>query len=114
MGKENVLAKIAEIQDLAVENGLDFFPVIFEVVNRDIMLEACSYGLPVRARHWSYGRSYQHQKVYGEMGLSKVYEIVFNNDPSYAFLLNTNPDIINIMVGAHVFGHVHLKKHTSA
>lgn len=111
MSKEEVLDKIKEIQDMAVEEGLDFYPVIFEYVNKDIMLEACSYGLPVRARHWSYGRSYLHQKVYGEMGFSKVYEIVFNNDPSYAFLLDTNPDIINIMVGAHVFGHVHFFKH---
>jgi stage V sporulation protein R len=102
---------IAGMEALAKEEGLDFFPVIFEHVDRDIMLEACSYGLPVRARHWSYGRSYQHQKIYGEMGLSKVYEIVFNNDPSYAFLMNTNPDVINIMVGAHVFGHVHFFKH---
>jgi stage V sporulation protein R len=111
MSKEVVLKKIGEIEELAKKEGLDFFPVIFELVNRDIMLEACSYGLPVRARHWSYGRSYDHQKIYGEMGLSKVYEIVFNNDPSYAFLLNTNSDIINIMVGAHVFGHVHFFKH---
>jgi stage V sporulation protein R len=113
MGKDRVLEKIAEIKDMAIESGLDFFPVIFEFVNRDIMLEACSYGLPVRARHWSYGRSYQHQKVYGEMGLSKVYEIVFNNDPSYAFLMDTNTDIINIMVGAHVFGHVHFFKNNA-
>jgi len=111
MGKDNVLNKISVIEELAIEEGLDFFPTIFEFVNRDIMLEACSYGLPVRARHWSYGRSYQHQKIYGEMGMSKVYEIVFNNNPSYAFLLDTNPDIINIMVGAHVFGHVHFFKH---
>jgi stage V sporulation protein R len=111
MGKENVLKKISEIEELAVKSGLDFFPTIFEFVNRDIMLEACSYGLPIRSRHWSYGRSYQHQKIYGEMGLSKVYEIVFNNNPSYAFLLDTNPDIINIMVGAHVFGHTHFFKH---
>lgn len=111
MGKSEVLEKIEEIRELAIDSGLDMFPVIFEYVNQDIMLEGCSYGLPVRARHWSYGRSYQHQKLYGEMGLSKVYEIVFNNDPSYAYLLNTNPDIINIMVGAHVFGHVHFFKH---
>ncbi len=111
MGKEEVLQKIEEIKDIAIKSGLNFFPVIFEFVNNDIMLEACSYGLPVRARHWSYGRSYQHQKIYGEMGMSKVYEIVFNNNPAYAFLLNTNPDIINIMVGAHVFGHVHFFKH---
>lgn len=103
--------KIKDIEQLARDSGLDFFPTVFELVNRDIMLEACSYGLPVRARHWSYGRSYQHQKIYGEMGFSKVYEIVFNNNPSYAFLLDTNPDIINIMVAAHVYGHVHFFKH---
>lgn len=111
MGQEYVTEKIAEIEELAKQEGLDFFPTIFEFVDKNIMLEGCSYGLPVRARHWSYGRSYQHQKLYGEMGFSKVYEIVFNNDPSYAFLLNTNPDIINIMVGAHVYGHVHFFKH---
>lgn len=111
MSKEDVLKRIKDIEQLARESGLDFFPTVFEFVNRDIMLEACSYGLPVRARHWSYGRSYQHQKIYGEMGFSKVYEIVFNNNPSYAFLLDTNQDIINVMVGAHVFGHTHFFKH---
>lgn len=111
MGQEYVSKAIKDIEELAREEGLDFFPTIFEFVDKDIMLEACSYGLPVRARHWSYGRSYDHQRIYGEMGLSKVYEIVFNNDPSYAFLLNTNPDIINIMVAAHVYGHVHFFKH---
>jgi len=105
MSQDNVLQQIKDIEQLAKNSGLDFIPVIFEFVNRDIMLEACTYGLPTRSRHWSYGRSYQHQKVYGEMGLSKVYEIVFNNNPSYAFLLDTNADIINVMVGAHVFGH---------
>jgi len=114
MGKENVLKHIAEIKDIATAEGLDTFPIIYEFVNRDIMLEACSYGLPVRSRHWSYGRSYQHQKIFGEMGMSKVYEIVFNNNPSYAFLLNTNSDIINIMIGAHVMGHVHFFKHNIA
>jgi len=110
MTKEYVLNAIADIEILAKEMGLDFFPTIFEFVDKNIMLEACTYGLPVRSRHWSYGRSYQHQKLYGEMGFSKVYEIVFNNDPAYAFLLNTNPDVINIMVGAHVFGHVNFFK----
>ncbi len=39
------------------------------------------------------------------MGLSKIYEIVLNNDPCYAFLLDTNTEIANLMVAAHVFGH---------
>lgn len=110
MSKEDVIRHINNIEELAKKEGLDFYPTIFEFVNRDLMLEACSYGLPVRARHWSYGRSYIHQKIFGEMGMSKVYEIVFNNNPSYAFLLDTNPDIINIMVAAHVYGHVHFFK----
>jgi len=105
MSQERSLRHIEKIEELAKKMGLDFFPVIFEFVSRDIMLEACSYGLPVRARHWSYGRAYNHQKVFGNLGLSKVYEVVFNSNPAHAFLMDTNPDIINIMEGAHVFGH---------
>lgn len=110
MSKEKVSNHIKNMEELAKDIGLDFFPVIFEFVNRDIMLDACSYGLPRRSRHWSYGRSYQHQKVYGEMGFSKIFEVVFNSNPAYAFMMDTNPDIINIMVAAHVYGHSHFFK----
>jgi stage V sporulation protein R len=40
------------------------------------------------------------------MGLSKIYEIVLNSNPCLAFLLDTNPEIANLLVAAHVFGHV--------
>jgi stage V sporulation protein R len=70
------------------------------------MTEVAAYGLPTRARHWSYGKVYQHQHLYGTMGLSKIYEIVLNSDPGIAFLLDTNPEIANLLVAAHVFGHV--------
>jgi stage V sporulation protein R len=99
-------ARVAEIEALARDQGLDFFPVSFEVVPQDIMTEVAAYGLPTRARHWSYGKVYQHQRLYGTMGLSKIYEIVLNNDPSLAFLLDANSDIANLLVAAHVFGHV--------
>ena len=99
-------ARVAELEALAREQGLDFFPVSFEVVPQDIMTEVASYGLPTRARHWSYGKVYQHQHLYGTMGLSKIYEIVLNSDPGLAFLLDTNPEIANLLVAAHVFGHV--------
>lgn len=98
--------RIADMESLARDQGLEFVPVSFEVVPADIMTEVASYGLPTRARHWSYGKTYQSQKLYGTMGLSKIYEIVLNNDPSIAFLLDTNPDIANLLVAAHVFGHV--------
>tara|TARA_R110002020_G_scaffold50716_9_gene143392 strand:+ start:114856 stop:116319 length:1464 start_codon:yes stop_codon:yes gene_type:complete len=103
--KKKLKNRINKLISLAEEMGLDFFDVNFEVVPYEVMLEVTSYGLPTRARHWSYGKSYDYQKISGEMGFSKIYEIVLNNDPSYAFLLDTNSDIANTMVAAHVFGH---------
>lgn len=98
-------ARMAELEALARAQGLEFFPTLFEVVPQDIMTEIASYGLPTRARHWSYGKVYQSQRLYGTMGLSKIYEIVLNSDPCQAFLLDTNPDLANLLVAAHVFGH---------
>lgn len=103
--KKPLAVRFEDIEDLARAAGLDFFETYFEVVPLDIMHEVAAYGLPTRARHWSYGKVYNHQKIHGEMGLSKIYEIVLNNDPCYAFLLETNPDIANVLVAAHVFGH---------
>jgi stage V sporulation protein R len=100
-----------ELRDIARQLGLDFFDVIFEVVPQDIMSEVAAYGLPTRARHWSYGKVYNRQRVHGQMGLSKIYEIVLNNDPGYAFLLDTNPEIANLLVVAHVYAHVDFFKH---
>jgi stage V sporulation protein R len=97
--------RMAELEALARVQGLEFFPTVFDVVPQDIMTEIASYGLPTRARHWSYGKVYQSQRLYGTMGLSKIYEIVLNSDPCQAFLLDTNPDLANLLVAAHVFGH---------
>jgi stage V sporulation protein R len=105
--------RVAELEVLARQQGLDFFPVSFEVVPQDIMTEIASYGLPTRARHWSYGKVYQHQHLYGTMGWSKIYEIVLNNDPGLAFLLDSNPEIANLLVAAHVFGHVDFFKNNA-
>jgi stage V sporulation protein R len=105
--------RLADIESLACAQGLDFFPVSFEVVPEDIMTEVAAYGLPTRARHWSYGKVYQHQRLYGTMGLSKIYEIVLNNDPSLAFLLDSNSDIANLLVAAHVFAHVDFFKNNA-
>jgi stage V sporulation protein R len=108
--KEVLEKRTLWFEEKAKEMGLDFFPINWEVVPEEVLLEIMSYGLPTRARHWSYGQSYTYQKLQGEMGMSKVYELVLNNDPSYAFLLETNSDIANTMVIAHVIGHVHFFK----
>lgn len=108
--KEILEERIVKMEKIADDLGLDYYPINYEVVSQDTMLEVISYGLPTRARHWSYGQSYEYQKMQGEMGMSKVYEVVLNNNPSYAFLLDTNSDIANTMVAAHVIGHVHFFK----
>ena len=103
--------RMQEVIQLASDLGLDPFPVIYETIQRTTMDNICAYGLPTRARHWSYGRSYDHQKTYGEMGYSKVYEVILNNNPSYAFLLDTNSEVQNLFVAAHCEGHSHFFKH---
>jgi stage V sporulation protein R len=105
--------RFEEMQKISQDIGFDPFDINFEMVSNDIMNEICSYGLPTRARHWSHGASYEHQRLYGEMGYSKVYEVILNNDPAYAFLLETNKEIDNTMVAAHVIGHSHYFKNNT-
>ena len=105
-----LLKRFDEIEQLAISKGLDFFPIIFEEVPREVIWEVASYGLPTRMSHWSFGRSYLHQKTNGEMGFGRIYELIINNDPSYAFLDDTNPDIVNMLVAAHCYGHSHYFK----
>lgn len=97
--------RFEDIEKLAIKMGLDFFPVVFEEVPREIIWDVASYGLPTRMSHWSFGRTFLHQKTYGEMGFSKIYELILNNDPSYAFLDDTNSDVVNLLICAHCIGH---------
>jgi stage V sporulation protein R len=97
--------RLVEIEKLARDVGLNPYHTFFEIIPLDIMHEIAAYGLPTRAQHWSYGKVYNHHKIHGEMGLSKIYEIVLNNDPCYAFLLDSNEEIENLLVAAHVFAH---------
>ena len=107
----NFEKKFEEIGELAIELGLDPFPIVYEKIKRSTMFNLCAYGLPTRISHWSFGRSYDHFKAHGEMGLSTFYEIIINNNPSYAFLLDTNTKVQNILIAAHCNGHSHMFKH---
>jgi stage V sporulation protein R len=106
MSINNLKKRFEEIKNIAIDLGLDFFPINFEVVPKDIMDELIAYGgFPVRFNHWSFGQVYNRYKIYGNLGLSKVYELIINNNPSYAFLLDTNTEIENLLVCAHVYAH---------
>ncbi|HEV2239349.1 MAG TPA: SpoVR family protein [Ktedonobacterales bacterium] len=93
------------IWEIARGMGLDPFPVNFELVPASIMYEFGSYGLPGRFSHWTRGKSYYRMKTEYDYGLSKIYELVVNTNPSYAFLMEQNSLLQNKLVVAHVLGH---------
>ncbi|MFN7685433.1 MAG: SpoVR family protein [Oligoflexia bacterium] len=96
-----------EIRAHAEAYGLDPFEVIFEMVDSDqINSLAALGGFPVRYPHWRFGMDYdQFSKGY-EWGLQKIYEMVINTDPSYAYLMKSNSMVDQKTVMAHVYGHV--------
>jgi stage V sporulation protein R len=95
-----------ETRDLAKSYGLDFFEVIFELVDHDELNMVASYGgFPVRYPHWRFGMEYEHLSKSYAYGLSKIYELVVNNDPCYAYLMRSNSITEQKLVMAHVYGH---------
>jgi len=95
-----------EIEGYARAYGLDFFDTIFEVIDADDLNEIASYGgFPTRYPHWSFGMAYEEMRKSYEYGLSKIYELVINNDPCYAYLMRSNHDMDQKLVMSHVFGH---------
>ncbi len=86
--------------------GLDCFPVIFEMLDYDQVNQvAAGGGFPARYPHWRFGMSYDQLSKGYEWGMQKIYEMVINTDPCYAYLLNSNPYIDQKLVMAHVYGH---------
>jgi stage V sporulation protein R len=95
------------VEKVAREYGLDFFPVIFEMTSYDQMNELASYGgFPTRYPHWRFGMEYERMSKTAEYGLSRIYEMVINNNPAYAYLLEGNSLTDQRLVMAHVLGHV--------
>ena len=95
-----------EIEGYAREYGLDFFETIFEVIDADDLNEVAAYGgFPTRYPHWSFGMQYEELRKGYDYGLSKIYEMVINNDPCYAYLMRSNHAVDQKLVMSHVYGH---------
>ena len=95
-----------EIKGYADEFGLDTFPVRFEPVDYRHMCEIAAYdGFPTRYPHWRFGMEYDHMLKSHTYGLSKIYELVINTNPCYAYLLEGNSLVDQKLVMAHVYGH---------
>ncbi len=96
-----------EICIYAKDYGLDFFDVIFEMVDSDQVNSLAAFGgFPVRYPHWRFGMSYDQLSKGYTWGLQKIYEMVINTDPSYAYLVKGNSTIEQKLVMAHVYAHV--------
>ena len=95
-----------EIEGYAKGYGLDFFETVFEVLDYQRMNEVAAYGgFPTRYPHWRFGMEFEGLAKGYEYGLTKIYEMVINNDPCYAYLLEGNSLVDQKMVMAHVLGH---------
>jgi stage V sporulation protein R len=95
-----------EIQGYADEFGLDYFPQVFEVCDYDtINILAAQGGFPIRYPHWKFGMDYDQLSQGYRFGIQKIYEMVINTDPCYAYLLEVNNWLDQKLVMAHVYGH---------
>jgi stage V sporulation protein R len=96
-----------QILEYARGYGLDPFETIFEMVDSEqINSLAALGGFPVRYPHWRFGMEYDQLSKGYEWGLQKIYEMVINTDPSYAYLMKSNSLVDQKTVMAHVYGHV--------
>jgi stage V sporulation protein R len=96
---------IGEITEIATHFGLDFYPMRYEICPADIIYTFGAYGMPTRFSHWSFGKAFHKMKLSYDFNLSKIYELVINSNPCYAFLLKGNSLIQNKLIVAHVLAH---------
>lgn len=104
-----------DIEKIAADYGLDFYPVIFEMVDYDTMNKLAAYGgFPVRYPHWRFGMEYDQLSKGYRYGLQKIYEMVINTNPCYAYLMKSNPLVDQKLVMAHVYAHCDFFKNNYA
>ncbi|MGH7163008.1 MAG: SpoVR family protein [Planctomycetota bacterium] len=101
------LARLGDrVRGVAAGYGLDFFETVFELVDWEEMNTVAAYGgFPVRYPHWRFGMLYDQISKSYAWGLQKIYELVINNDPCYAYLLRGNGLVDQKLVMAHVYAH---------
>lgn len=102
--------EIAEQTEIIAEHArreeLDFYPTLFEMLRSEQMSQIAAYGgFPQRYPHWRFGMEYERLRKQHRYGLGRIYEMVINNDPCYAYLLNDNLLVDHKTVIAHVYAH---------
>ncbi len=94
------------LQGYAKDFGLDFFETRFEMLDYNMINQVAAYdGFPSRYPHWRFGMEYERMSKSYAYGLHRIYEMVINTDPCYAYLLASNRPVDQKMVMLHVYGH---------
>ncbi|MDF2881009.1 MAG: stage sporulation protein [Clostridiaceae bacterium] len=96
-----------DIEKIAKDQGLDYYPQEFEIINYNDMLAYEVYvGMPTRYPHWSFGKAFEKLKTLYSYNLTGLpYEMVINSNPCIAYLMKDNTLLLQILTIAHVYGH---------
>lgn len=113
-----------EIEVVAKELRISYYPPQFEIISAEQMLDVyTSVGMPVFYKHWSFGKqAVQEQKAYEEGKMHLAYELVINCNPCIGFLMEQNSALMQTLVMAHALcGHsavfknnIYFKQNTDA
>lgn len=95
-----------ELQDMAKNLGLDPNPVNYWLVDHDEINQLAAYdGFQVRYPHWRWGMKYVRRKKKDTYFGGKIFELVNHDEPSNAFLQESNTMQEQKSVIAHVEAH---------
>jgi stage V sporulation protein R len=94
------------LENYARGYGLDFYETRFQMLDYALLNQIAAYdGFPIRYPHWRFGMEYERLSKSYAYGLHRIYEMVINTDPCYAYLLASNLLVDQKLVMLHVFGH---------
>jgi stage V sporulation protein R len=103
----NELRDVADdARELALDLGLDPYPVKYWVVDQAEMNQLIAYGgFPRRYPHWRWGMKFDRQQKKQRYMGGKAFEIVNNDNPAHAFLQQSNSIADQKAVITHVEAH---------
>ncbi len=103
---ESLEEPVSEASNLAHKLGLEPYPVNYWIVDYDEMNELIAYGgFQQRYPHWRWGMQYDQQQKQSQFLGGKAFEIVNNDNPSHAFLQESNTMADQKAVITHVEAH---------
>jgi stage V sporulation protein R len=103
---EELCERQIQIENAARDHGLSFYPIVYEMLySEEVNAIAAREGFPIRYPHWRFGMEYEFHNTGYEHAASKIYELVINSDPVYAYLMASNEHFDQEFVMCHVTGH---------